>query len=123
MELMLGVLFVAAMVIAAKGVKAPVDQEHALAIHRGQVEDMPRGNFLLAMGLLAVVAVVGIAMVGGGGTQPAQGGTTTSTHTDTWSHNQVNIGSEVRNVVIGSDGARLCEGDDGIFRRCEGGQP
>lgn len=25
-----------------------------------------------------------------------------------------------RNVVIGSDGAQLCEGDDGIFRLCEG---
>lgn len=118
MELIIGVLFVAAVAVAAKGVKAPVNREHALAIRSGQVEDMPRGNFLLAMGLIAVVAVVGIAMVGGSGTQPAQGGTTNNTHT--WSHNQVNIGSEVRNVVIGSDGTQLCADPvTGIFAVCK----
>lgn len=77
---------------------------------------------LLLLAIFFVVGVMAIIALGGSGTQPAQGGTTNNTHADTWSHNQINIGSEVRNVVIGSDGARLCEGNDGIFRLCEAGQ-
>lgn len=76
---------------------------------------------LLLLAIFFVVGVMAIIALGGSGTQPTQG-TTNNAHTDTWSHNQINIGSEVRNVVIGSDGARLCEGNDGIFRLCEAGQ-
>lgn len=100
MELIIGVLFIGAMIVAAKGVKAPESREHALAMRRGEAEDTPRGNFLVAMLLLGAVAVIGIAMLGG---NTEQGGTPTATHNDTWSHNQINIASDVRNVVIGGN--------------------
>ena len=47
--------------------------------------------------------------------------TTTSSvqNTTTDTRNTTTVNGD-RNVVVGSDGAQLCEGDDGIFRLCEG---
>ena len=47
--------------------------------------------------------------------------TTTSTVQNTSTDTRTTVNGD-RNVVVGSDGTRLCEGDDGIFRLCEGGQ-
>ena len=50
--------------------------------------------------------------------------TTTSTAENTTvdnTRNTTTVNGD-RNVVIGSNGDRLCEGDDGIYRLCEGGQ-
>lgn len=44
--------------------------------------------------------------------------TTTSTVQNTTTDTRTNVNGD-RNVVVGSDGAQLCEGDDGIFRLCE----
>lgn len=49
--------------------------------------------------------------------------TTTSVQNTTVDTRNTTTVNGDRNVVIGSDGAQLCEGDDGIFRLCEGGQP
>lgn len=47
--------------------------------------------------------------------------TTTVQNTTNDTRNTTTVNGD-RNVVIGSDGARLCAGDDGIFRLCEEGQ-
>jgi hypothetical protein len=85
-----------------------------------------------------------------GSTSNNRSGTASGNQVEVMSRNQVNLGGEVnncygdyscstvvttttttdtrttvngdRNVVVASDGTRLCEGDDGIFRVCEAGQ-
>lgn len=47
--------------------------------------------------------------------------TTTNTTQNTTTDTRTTVNGD-RNVVIGSNGDRLCEGDDGIYRLCEGGQ-
>lgn len=99
MELAVGVLFVVAMFAASKGIKAPTDAAHVVRLHNGE-SGMQSGNFWLALGLMVIVAVIGIAMVGGAGGSDKR---TDAAHVDTWSHNQINIASDVRNVTIASD--------------------
>ncbi len=105
MEWVIGVVFVIAMVVAAKGVKAPDNAAQVVRLHNGET-DMPRGNFVVALLLLGAVAVIGIGMLGAGSTKGSQGNNTPSVNTN---NTQINIASEVRNTVIASDGARLCE--------------
>jgi len=57
----------------------------------------------------------------GDGSCPTIITTTTNTVQNTSTDTRTTVDGD-RNVVIGSDGARLCEGDDGIFRLCEAGQ-
>ena len=57
----------------------------------------------------------------GDGSRPTIITTTTNTVQNTSTDTRTTVDGD-RNVVIGSDGARLCEGDDGIFRLCEAGQ-
>lgn len=109
MEVALGFIFVVAMIVASKGIKAPTNAAHVVRLHNGE-SSLSSGNFWLALGLLAIVAVIGIGIVGAGGSTGATNNTQTgAAHVDSWSNNQVNIASEVRNTVIGSDGTRLCE--------------